>query len=71
MKDPRLWTAIVDFVVSVAAICIGIWVVPEYIEAAIGLVAAFQGLTAVLIVVLTGQEIKREIRASENRLRGP
>lgn len=63
----ELWTVIIDAVVSVATIAVGIWVVPEYSELALAIVAALQGVAGALVVEFRSQRRDAETRAETQK----
>ena len=59
-------TIIVDAVVSVAVVAVGIWVVPEYRDFALAVVASLQAVAGALVVEFRGERkiaaLKMEIK---------
>ena len=64
----ELWTAIVDAVISIAVMAIGLWVAPEYVEFALAIVAALQGVAAALIVHFVGERKIAALKAEVQRI---
>lgn len=60
----ELWTVVIDAVVSVATVAVGLWVLPQYQEFALAIVAALQGIAAALVVHFRSE---RKIGALETR----
>ena len=64
----ELLTVIVDAVASVILAAIGIWIVPEYREFALLVVAALQGIAAALVVYFVSERKIAALRTTIKQL---
>ena len=63
MSKKQLWTIILDALATVAAVAIGIWVKPEYLELAIAVAVSLQGIAAALIAYFAVETLRAEVRS--------
>ena len=64
------YTILIDAVVSVAVVAVGIWVLPEYRDFALAVVAALQAVAGALVVEFRNERKIAALRTEVRSLTG-